>query len=147
MSYRKCVVAVIMNPSTGNVLVGKRSDTKTWQFPQGGIDLDEEPEAAVRREMTEEIGVKSIEIIKASSAWFNYDFPTNLTASIAQKYKGQSQKWFLCHLFPNDAPDLDKAIDKEFCELRWVPISFVLQEIVEFKRPVYTAALQDLNLQ
>ena len=49
--YRKNVGVVVFN-SKGEVLVGARVGMKdNWQFVQGGIDEDEEPKAAVIREL------------------------------------------------------------------------------------------------
>ena len=36
----------------------KRRDRGAWQIPKGGIDPDEDPEQAARREAAEEIGLK-----------------------------------------------------------------------------------------
>lgn len=101
--------------------------------------------SAIQREVYEEIGVSHISILKESNAWFSYDFPANLSGAIAKKYKGQSQKWFLCAL-QEEKPDLEKAVDKEFCALDWWPVDRILAEIVDFKKPVYEAALKDLGL-
>ena len=35
-----------------------RKDRGVWQIPKGGFGLDEEPEAAARREVEEELGVR-----------------------------------------------------------------------------------------
>ena len=40
-----------------------------WQMPQGGIDEGEDLEAAAMRELAEETGVTSAEIIEASPRW------------------------------------------------------------------------------
>ena len=46
--------------------VGKRIDFKNnyWQMPQGGIDENESPEEAMKRELSEEVGInKNFEIV------------------------------------------------------------------------------------
>jgi len=56
--------------------LGKRSDIKnSWQFPQGGIDKGETPKEALLRELQEEIGCSSVEVIAEYPFWIKYDFP------------------------------------------------------------------------
>ena len=47
-----------------------------WQFPQGGIDENENPKSAILRELEEEIGTKDVEFIATYPKWLNYDFPS-----------------------------------------------------------------------
>ena len=56
--YRPCAGAVVFNKD-GNVLLGSRIDTSTddWQFPQGGINKNETPAQAAKRELFEEMGI------------------------------------------------------------------------------------------
>jgi 8-oxo-dGTP pyrophosphatase MutT (NUDIX family) len=51
-------MAVVEN-AEGNVLLLRQSYTAGWVLPGGGIDRGEPPEVAVRRELKEEIGLKS----------------------------------------------------------------------------------------
>ena len=62
------------------VFLGKRNDVTpaSWQMPQGGIDPGETPIVACMREMHEEIGTNSAELIKEHSEWLNYDIPLPL---------------------------------------------------------------------
>jgi putative (di)nucleoside polyphosphate hydrolase len=45
-----------------------------WQMPQGGIDEGEEAFAAARRELFEETGVTSAQVL-GETDWMTYDFP------------------------------------------------------------------------
>ncbi len=72
-NYRPCVGAMILN-TDGLVWVGKRiskvgsiNPDLLWQMPQGGIELGEEPEQSVYREILEETGISSINIKCTSS--------------------------------------------------------------------------------
>ena len=58
-------VGIILLNSENKVFVGKRRDNPIdkWQMPQGGVDQNEEYLDAMKRELFEETGVKSIEII------------------------------------------------------------------------------------
>ena len=55
--YRSNVGIIICNKN-GQVLWAKRYGQHSWQFPQGGIKEGETPEAAMYRELYEEVGLK-----------------------------------------------------------------------------------------
>ena len=66
LPYRKGVGIMLLNQET-KVFIGKRIDsTKAWQMPQGGVDQKEDVLNAAKRELKEETGITSIEIIKKS---------------------------------------------------------------------------------
>src|SRR5215470_10923353 len=46
-----------------------------WQMPQGGVDPGEEPYHAARRELLEETGVSSVDLLAEIPEWLSYDFP------------------------------------------------------------------------
>lgn len=51
------VVKVIIKSDSGTVLLLKSSYKKSWQFPGGGVNNSESPEAAAVREVHEETGL------------------------------------------------------------------------------------------
>ena len=84
LPYRPNVGAVLFNRD-GRVFVARRADLPNaegpaggWQLPQGGIDPDEDPRAAVLRELAEEIGTDRAEIIGEHPDWLTYDLPPEL---------------------------------------------------------------------
>ena len=143
--YRECVVAVIVNEE-GAVFSGERADRPgIWQLPQGGVDEGEIPEDAVLRELREEIGSDEVEILKVLPDKISYEFPDSLKAAIAQKYRGQTQTWFLMRFKEGASPSIEKS-DKEFAALSWRKPDDLLAGIVSWKEEAYKLGLSALNL-
>ena len=51
-------VGIILCNDEGRVFWAKRMGVNAWQFPQGGINANEDPEAAMYRELWEETGLQ-----------------------------------------------------------------------------------------
>lgn len=145
--YRPNVGAVLFN-AAGLVLVARRAGTPDaeghaggWQLPQGGMDAGEDPRSAVLRELAEEIGTAKAEIIAEHPGWLTYDFPPDLAARgfrIAQRYRGQRQKWFALRFTGTDADiRLDADDHPEFDAWRWARIAELPTIAVSFKREIY----------
>lgn len=137
--YRSGVGIVLFN-ADGQVFVGKRKDTAepAWQFPQGGIDGEEDPLDAAWREMAEEIGTNKAQLIGQASDWIRYDLPAELAdKSWGGKYRGQQQLWFAFRFVGTDA-DIDlETFTPEFSTWKWMELAEVPNHIVSFKRPLY----------
>ena len=144
-TYRPCVVGVFIDED-GKVLVGRRKKFPSWQFPQGGVDAGETHAQALFREMREEVGVMQFTILEELPETLRYDFPSDLAAPIAKKYRGQEQKWFLCRLAAGATADLSVATDDEFVELKWTAPEEVIAQIIPFKLEIYQQALSKFKL-
>ena len=146
--YRKCVGMMILN-SNNEILVGRRIDHPSgfWQMPQGGIDENEDPEEAVWREMLEEIGTNNAKIIKISDQWIKYEIPekTLKTLPWGEKYIGQQQKWFAFRFAGQDKEINIGTENPEFSEWKWAKINSIIDNIVPFKRHVYSKVLKEFK--
>jgi putative (di)nucleoside polyphosphate hydrolase len=136
--YRANVGIVVIN-NEGKVLVGERVNYPgVFQYPQGGIDKDEDPLSAARRELFEEIGLKLNDTLPIDeiSDWLIYDFPHDIPKRL-KKYKGQKQKWFFFRWDGNlNELSLDHH-EKEFSLLKWADAADITENIVDFKRATY----------
>lgn len=146
LPYRLNVGAVLFN-AAGQVLVARRADFPNaegpaggWQLPQGGIDAQEDPRAAVLRELAEEIGTDRAEIIAEHPDWLTYDLPAALIGvALKGRYRGQRQRWFALRFTGLDADiRLDADPHPEFDAWRWTALADLPALAVDFKRPIYT---------
>jgi putative (di)nucleoside polyphosphate hydrolase len=147
LPYRDNVGAVLFN-AEGLVLVARRADMPNaegaaggWQLPQGGVDPGEDLRVAVIRELAEEIGTDKAEIIAEHPEWLSYDFPPELASRgfrIAQKYRGQRQRWFALRFTGVDSDiRLDADPHPEFDAWRWARLEELPALAVSFKRTIY----------
>ena len=134
----------------GRVFVGRRIDMphgwSAWQMPQGGIDAGETPGQAALRELHEETGTDKAEILAESRQWLHYDLPASIaTTAWGGRFRGQKQKWFLMR-FGGEESDIDLGRhEAEFDAWRWVMPAELPGLIVDFKRPVYVALLNEFR--
>ena len=77
-------IGVIVLNEKNEVFVGKRKDNPIdkWQMPQGGIDANETPLNAMKRELREETSIKKIKVLKEIQNWLEYELPPNLLGKI-----------------------------------------------------------------
>jgi putative (di)nucleoside polyphosphate hydrolase len=116
-----------------------------WQMPQGGIDPGETPAQAALRELYEETGTDKAEIIAETRGWLCYDLPDTIRAGWLRRFRGQCQKWFVMR-FAGDDGDIDlNRHHPEFDAWKWVEPAELPGLIVDFKRPVYVALLEEFR--
>ncbi len=154
LPYRPCAGLMVINRE-GLVWVGCRADAKNeaegrgawWQMPQGGIDEGEDPRSAAVRELHEETGMRSVELIAELPGWLTYDLPPDLIGKAwGGRYRGQKQKWFAFRFLGEMREitiDPPEGHEPEFIAWRWAPVDDLLDLIVPFKRDVYRQVLAD----
>ncbi|SKA20493.1 RNA pyrophosphohydrolase [Consotaella salsifontis] len=158
LPYRPCVGIMVLNRE-GLVWVGRRKvgeqhelsgSTQLWQMPQGGTDSGEEPLVAAKRELYEETGIRSVELLAETKGWINYDLPPELVGvALKGRFRGQTQKWFAFRFHgENSEIEIDPppgGHETEFQAWDWKSMDEVLELIVPFKRPVYDAVIAEFR--
>lgn len=147
LPFRACVGIMLLNRDN-SVWIGRRKPkwagdhtAHIWQMPQGGIDKFEPPRLAALRELREETGVTSVDVIAEHSDWLTYELPEALLGvALKGRYRGQRQKWFAMRFLGDDS-EIDitarDGLKAEFTSWRWAPMDLVPKLIVPFKRQVY----------
>jgi putative (di)nucleoside polyphosphate hydrolase len=138
-------VAVVVFDQSNRVLLCKRKKIGTdqiaenrfsdyWQFPQGGIDQGEDIYITAKRELAEETGITTGEVLSCSSEEFSYDWthgPRYLTGN-PLKFRGQKQK--LCYFkFTGNYNEI-KLDNNEFVDYKWCVEHEFLFEYWEFNK-------------
>lgn len=147
--YRPNVGIILVNHKN-EVFWGKRLREHAWQFPQGGIKHGESPAQAMYRELHEEVGLRPehVRILGRTRDWLRYNVPENFVRREWRgHYKGQKQIWFLLRLMGRDSDVCLRATaHPEFDAWRWSKYWVSLDAVIEFKRDVYTQALNELSV-
>lgn len=148
----RCGVGLVVINQDGHCLAFERRLTPgEWQWPQGGIDRGEEPEAAAYRELNEEAGIlpDHVELLVRLPEPTFYLFPDYIEGvhpTEGIKYRGQRHDWFV-FLFKGDTENLkyDLTDEVEFGAHRWTPLHEMPNAIVGFKRDVYQNVVKQLT--
>jgi putative (di)nucleoside polyphosphate hydrolase len=142
MIYRPAVAAILQDRA-GRILICERADTPgAWQFPQGGIETGETPEAALAREVFEEISLPRTSYrIMAVRGPYRYRFPGGITR---KGFRGQAHHYFMLRLSGSKNLINLGAANGEFYQARWIhPGEFDLNWLRPMKRRAYRRVLRD----
>lgn len=156
LPYRPNVGVALFN-AAGRVLIARRLDDDgpevigpgyEWQMPQGGIDANEDAEAAAFRELAEETGVTSASLLDAHPDWLTYDFPPySGPPHKLGAFRGQRQRWFAMRFTGDDAEiDVTRSTEdapQEFSEWRWERLETAVDLVVPFKRAIYAEVARE----
>lgn len=136
--FRASVGAIIINKK-GKVLVFERvKQENEWQFIQGGINRNENPQDAIYREIKEETSIKkeSLNLIDEYPFWIAYELPEKYRHP---KYgRGQVQKWFLFEFIGEEKEiNISKVKEVEFSNWSWKKIDETIANVTQFRKRVY----------
>ena len=140
-------IGIILANQHHKVLLAKRIGQDAWQFPQGGINVDETIKDALFRELYEEIGLEPnvVKIVGQTKQWLRYKVPYNANRTRNPECIGQKQRWYLLKFIGDDRQiTLDTSKKPEFDGWQWVNYWYPLRQVIFLKRGVYRRALAEL---
>ncbi|MEE8304679.1 MAG: RNA pyrophosphohydrolase, partial [Candidatus Tectomicrobia bacterium] len=82
-----------------------------------------------------------LELLHEASQWLSYELPEMYRTK--KTGRGQTQKWFLFKFVGDDAdirPD-----QNEFTEWQWFAFEALLDQVIAFRRPVYSRLQQEFG--
>lgn len=122
------------------------------EMPQGAVNEGKDLKTAAKRELVEETGVVSAEIIAELPYWLTYDFSPEVSTRLSKhwgvRYKGQTHKWFLMKLTGKDEEiNLlgDGTERQEFGEWSWMSNEQLLNQADKFRKPVYEQVMKEFG--
>ncbi|HLD04965.1 MAG TPA: NUDIX domain-containing protein [Candidatus Nanoarchaeia archaeon] len=113
--YRKNV-CILLFKDNGNFLIVEKKN-KEWQFVQGGVNIHESFEEALKRELLEETNIIQYNIIGRSKHINIFDWPEDLQKT--KHFRGQEQHFFIVKVPDYIKVDLEK---KELSSYKWVKL-------------------------
>jgi putative (di)nucleoside polyphosphate hydrolase len=141
-------VGIVLIRDDRQVFLGGRSGGRGWQFPQGGIAVNEVPEQALFRELKEEVGLEEsdVEVLASTRNWLRYRLPKQYVRRQSEPLCiGQKQRWFLLKVKNAELTfKFDTTTQPEFDSWRWAEYWSPIREVIYFKRAVYARALDEL---
>ncbi|KKQ07998.1 MAG: RNA pyrophosphohydrolase [Parcubacteria group bacterium GW2011_GWB1_36_5] len=132
LPYRQSTLGIVTNDKGLFLLVSKTPyQNNQWSFPGGGVDGDETPEPALKRELIEELISDKFEIVGQSKNSYKYEWPDEVIENTF-KDKGKyfrgtelTQFWVrfmgkLDEVKPGDGIKTVKWVSKDELEARLV---------------------------
>jgi N-acetylglucosaminyldiphosphoundecaprenol N-acetyl-beta-D-mannosaminyltransferase len=161
LPYRKNVVCAVVNKKN-EIFIAKFNPGKKilralgysqdlfenfWQFPQGGMEENENVVETAKRELGEETGIQNISYLKTSEKTYFYDWQgltlRPLFVKKRYQYRGQTQ-----HIvyFKFNGPDSEINLDlDELTEYKWVGLKNLAGEVHPQKQDVAKIIQEDLK--
>jgi putative (di)nucleoside polyphosphate hydrolase len=136
-AYFRAGAGAVIADDRGRVLALERSDIPgAWQFPQGGLEKDEEPVDAVYREIEEETCLprRALQLESVYPDLLVYQLPKR--ARSKKTGLGQVQYWFFFRL--RKPADKKKVRPMgEFMSAEWRAFDRVIAEAIPFRKAIY----------
>ena len=151
--YRQGVVGCLINDRGEILIVSRIDDSNHWQLPQGGVESGESPEDAIFRELKEEIGTNSFEIIGQSKPNVHkYRWKKGVITVNGNSYtqpfrrygfRGQAQTIFYLRY---NGKDSDIKLDQEeLLDWKWVNPVELVEKLHPVRRSLAKIIINDLH--
>ncbi|MDR2527191.1 MAG: NUDIX domain-containing protein [Rickettsiales bacterium] len=141
--YRQAVGALLVNATSNLIYVFQRIDyIDNWQGPEGGIEIGEDEDAAIYREIKEEIGITKDELVYITKTkdYLKYKYEDG------EKYgfTGQEKKFYLFKFMGQESNLLiDISNEREFINWKLVDKDELLTLVPSFKKEMYRRILNE----
>lgn len=146
LPYRENVCAIVLNRGD-QLFIGERSDEPGhWQFPQGGVDANEDQQSAVVREVHEELGVPShlLRVEMKLQHQHRYDF-RKIPEYARGKWRGQVQCFWVLRFWGQDQDIQLNRYAQEFSKWRWCSLDSIPESVAPLRLSGYLPALDELR--
>jgi 8-oxo-dGTP diphosphatase len=90
MPLLPAAIGIILNADKTKVMLVKRCDVPVWVLPGGGVEVNEKPEEALKREIQEETGYQ-VQILRQCAEYF----PVNRLATFTSVFICQIHSGYL----------------------------------------------------
>jgi len=123
LGYREKAAGIVVDDSSNFLIVQLINyDEDDWNFSGGGIEPGENAEAAILRELQEELGTNNFKLVKKSKHSTQYEWSNSVIARRLKEkgstFRGQNMQYFLVRFKgerENIKPDLS-----EIRNIKWV---------------------------
>lgn len=133
MERERCAGGIVLGDNGTIVMIRGQKDDR-WLFPKGRLDPGESDEVAARREIAEETGLKSLELIDDLGTYERYKMNLDGTDNLDRLKE--------IHMFLFAAvPHALLAPTMEIEEARWVPLPHVAESIGNAKDAAWFAGV------
>ena len=134
--YRQAVMAVIINDES-KVLIGYSPRDKSYKFPQGGLEEEEDLVQGISRELMEELGyeLQTDHVLEVCQEKVSYPYPPDCHPI----FMGQELSIVKIR---HRVEALTEPQDDEFDELVWISPEEIHQYNSEYRAAAYARALE-----
>ena len=160
MPWRPNAVFVVLNDE-GKVLLMRRSPTdwslrdigeriylgkydNYWQLPQGGIDANETVMDCAKRELFEEIGLRTLSPIGTAKKTHAYLYNNAFRPLLRNAFHVRGQLQQVAYLNFSGSSEEIKLTPEEVAEVRWIEPAELVQSVHEQRQPVTRLASEGL---
>jgi len=142
-TYRENVMGVIQNDKQEYLIQKNPRLENHWQFPQGGIDKNEKPEAAVLREVIEELNLQPHDIKMVNKFKSENTYQSPRPYQLLHGYKGQKQTAYLLH-YSGGINEANFTPTDEASEIKWAQKDELLKTIHPVRKDFVTKLFSEI---